>query len=249
MAIRSYGLSATALKYIAILAMTIDHITWVFVKTPTYLGQGLHFFGRLTIVTMSFLVVEGYIHTKSFKRYLTRLLLFAIVSQPIFFFYENVNHLNDIKLENILSFNVLFSLSFALASLKVFDSELNGALKFVVIILLCALSYYCDWCFFPIIFALVFYAMRDNKLKKALSFSIVAIFTALFYIIRFSIKYNVNLHTAFCYDAMMLGLLLGILPILLYNGKRGRGGKASKWFFYVYYPLHLLVLGLIKCFI
>ncbi|MBQ6539895.1 MAG: hypothetical protein IJL71_02595 [Oscillospiraceae bacterium] len=40
-----------------------------------------------------------------------------------------------------------------------------------------------------------------------------------------------------------------IIPIILYNGKRGNGGKISKWFFYAYYPIHLLVLGLIKYFI
>ena len=40
------------------------------------------------------------------------------------------------------------------------------------------------------------------------------------------------------------------LPILrLYNGQRGRSPRINrimKWLFYLYYPLHLLVIGLLE---
>ena len=105
--------------------MTIDHIAWAFVPTPTILGQALHTFGRLTIVIMSMFIAEGFIYTKSYERYLGRLLLFAFISQPFYFFFANRNGLGGLKLIDYLNFNVLFSLSFVLMALKEMNIAFN----------------------------------------------------------------------------------------------------------------------------
>lgn len=71
------GLSGNALKVIAIVAMTIDHLAWVGIETyeqaetPTQIF--LHCIGRLTAPMMIFFVAEGYHHTHDFRRYLRRL--------------------------------------------------------------------------------------------------------------------------------------------------------------------------------
>ena len=73
------GLSGNALKVIAIVAMTIDHLAWVGIETyeqaetPTQIF--LHTIGRLTAPMMIFFVAEGYHHTHDFRRYLRRRLL------------------------------------------------------------------------------------------------------------------------------------------------------------------------------
>ena len=231
-----------SLKLIAIIAMTIDHIAWAFVPTPTILGQALHVFGRLTIVIMSMFIAEGFIYTKNYERYLSRLLVFAFISQPFYFFFRNRNGLDGLILIDYFDFNVLFSLSLALMALKLFSSKEKTYIKVIGIIMLCVLSYYCDWCFFPILFSLGFYVTKESKLKKIALFSLTSLAVFLFYTIRFAIKNDCSYLLALKYDAMMAGLLLGIIPILLYNGKRGVNTKFSKWLFYVYYPLHLLVL-------
>ena len=75
------GLSGNALKVIAIVAMTIDHLAWVGIETyeqaetPTQIF--LHCIGRLTAPMMIFFVAEGYHHTHDFRRYLRRLLMLA----------------------------------------------------------------------------------------------------------------------------------------------------------------------------
>ena len=75
------GLSGNALKVIAIVAMTIDHMAWVGIETyeqaetPTQIF--LHCIGRLTAPMMIFFVAEGYHHTRNFRHYLRRLLILA----------------------------------------------------------------------------------------------------------------------------------------------------------------------------
>lgn len=244
-----FGLSQNALKLIAIIAMTVDHIAWSFVPTASYKGQIMHFFGRLTVVIMTLFISEGFIHTKNFNRYLMRLFIFAVITQPIYVFYHHPKDFLNLKPEEYLDFNVLFSLGFALVALKILSTKTEVFIKIFGILVLCVLSYNCDWCFMPTVLAIMFYLTRSDKKKRIIYFIILATAFALFYIIRFKLRYHISWHTTLRYEIMMTGLLLGIIPIILYNGKRGVGGKTIKWFFYAYYPLHLMVLGLIKYFI
>lgn len=46
-------------------------------------------------------------------------------------------------------------------------------------------------------------------------------------------------------SAFSLGTFLSVPLLLLYNGESGKKSKGAKWFFYVFYPLHMTVLGLI----
>ena len=77
-------LSGNALKVIAIVAMTIDHLAWVGIETyeqaETPLQILRHIIGRLTAPMMIFFVAEGYYHTHDFRRYLRRLMILAVVS-------------------------------------------------------------------------------------------------------------------------------------------------------------------------
>ena len=79
---RTKGLTATALKTIAIAAMTADHVAWLLF--PGYdrhaLPLILHLIGRLTCPVMCFFVAEGYHYTHDVKKYTRRLLLLALVS-------------------------------------------------------------------------------------------------------------------------------------------------------------------------
>ncbi len=72
--------SALNLKYIAIIAMFIDHFAWLFVNTNSVLGQLMHSIGRLTAPIMCFFIAEGYYKTSNIKKYLFRLGIFAVIS-------------------------------------------------------------------------------------------------------------------------------------------------------------------------
>ena len=81
-AIAKKGLNSNQLKLIAIIAMTVDHLTWVI--WPGYQTGwpqlALHCVGRITAPIMWFFIAEGYHYTHSFKKYALRLLLFAVIS-------------------------------------------------------------------------------------------------------------------------------------------------------------------------
>ena len=68
--------STNKLKYIAIIAMTIDHIAWLFVPSSSIAFYVLHIIGRLTAPIMAYFIAEGFFHTSN---NLSGLLFFVII--------------------------------------------------------------------------------------------------------------------------------------------------------------------------
>ena len=143
------GLSGNALKVIAIVAMTIDHLAWVGIETyeqaetPTQIF--LHCIGRLTAPMMIFFVAEGYHHTHDFRRYLRRLLMLAVVSH-FAFCYFNMSGFNP--LGNLLfnATSIAWPLLWGLILLKVWDMErLARWQKVGVTLVACLLTCTSDW--------------------------------------------------------------------------------------------------------
>ena len=231
------GLSAYQIKVIAIIAMTIDHIAWKWVPAVTAAGQCMHTIGRITAPIMCYLLVEGYIHTHDVQKYTFRLGIFAVVSAFAFCFYENGTFFSG----GVPGFGMIYTLFMALLMLRVYDSSLvDGWRKGTLMILLFMLSLLGDWAGIGVIWPFIMYVYRDNKGRKLKLLAFTAfVFAAL-----------VALETAlqnpmYPYAALFqFGTLLAVPILSLYNGALG-GKKAGKWFFYIYYPLHLIVIGVL----
>lgn len=241
------GLSACAIKYIAAAAMLIDHIAWCFVETYSVLGQIMHIIGRLTAPIMCYFIAEGYHYTRSVGKYLLRLGFFAVISWAPFVFMEYgtlpVQIVDGSFRVNPVQ-GVIYTFFLTLLALKVRHSEKMSAFdKGTVIVSLCIFSMIGDWFFFPIIWALLFDKYRDNFKKQMIWFAVVAAFMELLFII---------LGMGFAESAFQLGVLLAVIPLHFYNGKRGGSEKLrtfNKWFFYIFYPLHLGLLGILKFYV
>ena len=231
------GLSAYQIKVIAIIAMTIDHIAWMWVPAVTAAGQCMHTIGRITAPIMCYLLVEGYIHTHDVRTYTFRLGIFAVGSAFAFCFYENGTFFSG----GVPGFGMIYTLFMALLMLRVYDSSLvDGWRKGTLMILLFMLSLLGDWAGIGVIWPFIMYVYRDNKGRKLKLLAFTAfVFAAL-----------VALETAlqnpmYPYAALFqFGTLLAVPILSLYNGALG-GKKTGKWFFYIYYPLHMIVIRLL----
>jgi len=231
------SLTAHQIKTIAIIAMLLDHIGWAFFDTFSFWGQILHLIGRITAPIMCFFIVQGYFHTHSFKKYFARLIIFGFISHVPYVYFIN----GEIT---IFPFSVMYTLALGLLAVYCLDrikneQSLTLALAFIVI-----LSIPGDWMYIAIAFCAAFYLYRDDFTKQCRAIAIITIFMFIF---QFLTKLIVG--SSFLDALLGSGFQLGIvlcLPILkLYNGQRG-GNALSKWMFYVFYPLHLLILGFLR---
>ncbi len=225
-----YSLNRNQLKYLVVITMLIDHIAWAFVPMDSVLGQVMHFIGRLTGPTMAYFVAEGYYYTKNVKKYAIRLGIFALLSWLPFSYFESG------RIE--LRFGVIYTLFLGLLGIWLWDkSGWTREGKLVGIFGLCALSVLGDWPIFDVLFCLLFFVYREDPKRKWAAFCVVALICCL----------NVLYSEPWWSGLYMLGILC--VPLLLhffYHGEKGSQKPFHKWFFYVCYPAHLLVLAIIR---
>ena len=236
-------MNRNTIKPIAIAAMTIDHIAFMFVATDSALYFFMRLIGRMTAPIMTFLLTEGYRHTRSRKNYFRRLVIFAGISQPIYFLFV-FGRLQQNLLEYLTHWNVMTSLAIGLLILMLFDSRIQSCTSIVLLGCLISLAYFCDWSYLIPAWTIIFfcYYKRNNK-KMILLYALASV--------TLQTLLNLKEYDSFALLSFQYGTLLALIPISMYNGQRGnvRHQKLNRWFFYVYYPAHMVVLLIIKAMI
>ena len=234
------GLNLFTLKFIAIFAMTIDHVAWACIPFDSVLGQIMHVVGRFTIPIMCFAIVEGYIHTGNVVKYALRLLIFGIISAtPFYMFFGSMYGYRQ---------NIIIDLLIALLTIMIAASENNSlSAKIIAIICLGIISATLGgWPILPMVYVLIFYFFRNKFGKICLFFSIatvvMVVVVTLFSVINGN-THILNLDWKWYDKLYLLGFVLPLGLIYFYNGEKG-GNRFSSTFFYVYYPSHLLVLSI-----
>ena len=246
---KSKILNSNQLKLIAIIAMTVDHIAWaMFDGYPTaLLPLVMHIIGRLTCPIMCYFIAEGYHYTRNINKYTFRLFAFAFVSHFAYIFASN----DFVDFKSFIPFyygnflnqtSVMWSLAWGLVMLRIADSKrIKSIYKVLLVILICIITLPSDW---SCIAALCIMAIGTNRgdFRKQMSWMI-------FYVALYSLVYFFAIDKT--YGILQMGVVLSIPVIAMYNGKRGKNPKINKfmkWFFYIFYPLHLFVIGLINYF-
>lgn len=214
-------MNVLSLKIIALVTMVIDHYGAIF-------QSGIieyRIIGRLAFPIYAFLLVEGYFHTRDVKKYGARLLLFALISEIPF----------DLAFKGRIEFthqNIFFTLFIGLVTMHFIDKreEYNLNKSFIIIIAMIAATFlYVDYSFVGIVYILAFYFTRDMNKKERL------------------IKVGLAMLVV---NLLLLGItqqfaLFSLLLIYFYNGELGPRNKLLQSFFYIMYPLHLLIFYLI----
>lgn len=234
---RSKGLNADQLKLIAIAAMTIDHLTWTLWPgySRTWWVVLLHVIGRLTAPIMWFFIAEGYHYTHDVKKYAVRLFALAAVSH---FAYNFCFGMSFIPLTTT-AFNqtgVVWSLAWGLVLLAVNDNEkVKQWQKYILIMLVCVITFPSDW---SCIATMAIFHIGTNRGNFKRQMAGMMLWTLMYAIVYFLFIDRV-------YAFIQLGTCLTIPLLWLYNGRKGSWKGMGK-LFYVYYPAHLVVCGIIR---
>ena len=243
---KTRGLTSDALKLIAIIAMTADHIGWLIF--PGYsrepLAIILHIIGRLTCPMMCYFVAEGCHYTRNVRKYAARLAVLALVSHFAYIFasWDFSGWKSFIPFANGSVLNqtsVAWSLLGGLLMLRVCGSRLGTPAKVGCVLGICLLTFPSDW---SCIAALCILSIGSNRGKPAKQLAWSAFYMAIYAAVYFFALDKL-------YGLIQLCVVLSVPLIGLYNGKRGDSPRVSRFlgkFFYFYYPAHLLVIGIIR---
>ncbi|MCX8074419.1 MAG: conjugal transfer protein TraX [Clostridia bacterium] len=253
------SLTLNEMKIIAILAMLIDHIGYYFyysLSEELYLV--LRIIGRISMPIFVFCLIQGYFHTKNLKNYIYRLFGLALITQ-IFIFalgYINKLYISDYSIGVYSSLNIVFSFVLSIILIYLFDKIVLSSItifnnvkkidkktyKYIASIFLILAIYWfipIDYRYVVPAISVVFYIAQkincntnniDRNSKKILIFTCVGI-------LIFIIGAMSNYLNSF--------LVLSMLFILLYNGKKGSNSKYSRLAFYIIFPIqHVVLYGL-----
>ena len=238
-----HSLNANAIKLIAIIAMTIDHVAWlIFPGYPrTWIPLLMHTIGRITCPIMCFFIAEGYHHTKNIAKYRNRLFLFALISH-FAYLYASAGYIGP---KSFIPFyyggildqtSVMWPLAWGLVMLETANSSrIPEKGKALVILLICAITFPSDW---SCIAAMAVFFMGANRGNFRAQMFWMVLWTAVYALVYFLFLDRI-------YGLLQLGTCLAIPLLRMHNGQKGRW-KAMGKVFYLYYPAHLFACGLLK---
>ncbi len=242
------GFSGAILKYIAIASMCFDHIGAILLEggllpkinaavlagtSLDYLTTDYHFWynvnfvfrfflGRLAFPLYCFLLVEGFLHTRNIKKYTLRLGLFALISEIPFnlALYQTPF---DYRMQNV--YFTLFIGLLVLTCVRYLEEHhpQRTYLPYVIVLagMFAAYLLQTDYSAFGILLITLLYFLRSSRNQQTV----------------FGVICTLPQYTA----------PLSFLFIRLYNGERGK--QLPKYFFYAFYPAHLLLLSILRCFL
>ena len=263
--------SGAELKLLAMLFMLIDHIGAIIIENGIFelpgaaeypalifLDSCLRLLGRSAFPLFCFLLSEGCVHTRSRRRYLCSLLIFAFLSEIPFDFAVTG------KIWDPAQQNVFFTLAGGMAAIWLTDilrkpesdpfSRVTAAAGIIAVCVLVQLIR-SDYGFFGVILAMLFYLLREKPREMFLSCGIwlclgAALLNAFLYwdtYVSYISDYGM-LQTAMVFVLSGVTELFGIFSFVFiakYNGERG-ALPMPKYFFYGFYPVHFVILKLIS---
>jgi hypothetical protein len=238
---REKGLNKVQLQYLAILAMVVDHVAWGFLEFKSPVGFAMHIFGRLTIPIMTFFIAEGFAHTRDIKKYVLRMVIFALIAIIPFylFFSEEYGYRQNIIFDELLAL-------LSLCAMK--KGNMPKPVRILIVIGLMAVSMAVGgWVLMPIIYVLVFSYNEKfkDKAKWFCFLTCILVASVATLIITNRMFHYMQYDWSMLQSVYLAGFMLGLIPLSMYNGQKGEP-IFGRYFFYIFYPAHFIVLWLIK---
>lgn len=235
-------MTSAKLKTIALICMLIDHSAYLVAPFNSTIYFYMRLIGRIAFPIFIFIISESLYYTRSKNKFLMRLFIFSIISEFSFNLY--FNYLNG-SAPVFGSHNVFFTFSFAVLFIIMIEEICKN--KKLLIPLFCVILlgfvyssvnyifiyFYnfilnSDYGFYGVIFLMALFHERKISIDNHMKIRMMTIFLMCF------LLYGVSMYFVFAIFSLAL--------IYMYNGEKGRG---HKYFFYLFYPVHLLILSFI----
>lgn len=242
------GLSSFALHLAAMGLMLCDHLWGTFLGNLAWLG----YLGRIAFPLFAFLLVEGFAHTASRKKYALRLLVFALISELPF------NLCIEHRLLNPFHQNVLWTFLISLGMLCLFETIRPCRRPLLRILLYGLVTFggyllgfvgFVDYFGYGVLMVAVFYFTRmDPGMRPEHRVLLGLVQLGAMYYINCEMMMGLMIPVSvfgMAFSVYKQGFALLALPLIwLYNGSQGVYNKTVKKLYYWFYPVHLLILGL-----
>lgn len=233
-------LDRNKLKNLATIFMVFDSIYFRFAGVPSI----IHLLTRFVAPLFAWLMVDGFFHTRSRAKYCQRLWLAAILMQLgdiiSFALFQEMGISDNIFLTLAMSFSMIWLIDIARENNGKKAILLRGAATVIGLVGM-AVS---EGGLTVIPLVLIAYLFYNQKNKQAIIYTLYCflLFFTLYGGPKLTIEQGFDM---FCVNSDWMGFL--VIPfIYLYNGKKGQSKRYHKWFFYVFYPLHLWLLTILS---
>ncbi len=243
---KNFELTAAVLHIIAMTLMLMDHLWATLLPAREWLTCA----GRVAFPIFAFMAVEGYFHTRSFKKYILRMLLFAVLSEIPFDLMYGGTWFYPVHQ------NVLWTFLLGLLGVWLMEQVRKKGKTWMYLLVcvlvvpaglvlgtLCMVDYYGV----GVLTVFVFYFLHGRKW-----WCFLGQLAALYWL-------NVELLGGLMYPVQLFGMefelcqqglaLLALIPIWLYRGRQGYRSKPFQYLCYAFYPVHMLLLVVVLNFI
>lgn len=243
---KNFELTAAVLHIIAMTLMLMDHLWATLLPAKEWLTCA----GRVAFPIFAFMAVEGYFHTRSFKKYILRMLLFAVLSEIPFDLMYGGTWFYPVHQNVLWTFLLSLLGVWLMEQVRKKGKTWMYLLVCVLVVLaglvlgtLCMVDYYGA----GVLTVFVFYFLHGRKWWCFLG-QLAAIYWL-----------NVELLGGLMYPVQLFGMefelcqqglaLLALIPIWLYRGRQGYHSKPFQYLCYAFYPVHMLLLVVVLNFI
>lgn len=243
---KNFELTASVLHIIAMTLMLMDHLWATLLPAKEWLTCA----GRVAFPIFAFMAVEGYFHTRSFKKYILRMLLFAVLSEIPFDLMYGGTWFYPVHQNVLWTFLLSLLGVWLMEQVRKKGKTWMYLLVCVLVVLaglvlgtLCMVDYYGA----GVLTVFVFYFLHGRKW-----WCFLGQLAALYWL-------NVELLGGLMYPVQLFGMefelcqqglaLLALIPIWLYRGRQGYHSKPFQYLCYAFYPVHMLLLVVVLNFI
>lgn len=248
---KKFYINSFGFKIIAVITMFIDHIGVLLKPIISYnIYRIFRCIGRIAFPLFCFMLVEGFRYSKDRFKYLRNLFIFALISEiPSDLFFRSLYTMND----ELSIFSTLF---IGLLSIILIDriqkkcvKQNESIISTILITFIVIGSLFLgdlikvEYGWTGILLILMIYIFQNNFVLARKKINNERMLRNIF--ICISIVIWAILYDLYYGRVIELYAIISGVMVLFYNGERG-SYKISKWVFYAFYPLHLIILILLR---